>query len=94
MGNWIALGLKLMPMIVEAISWVEKYVLRKGKAKQDAAIQLCLSMLGIAEATLDRSVLEDSEVEEAARKTIDAIVALQNLITKKSGAERTGRDGS
>lgn len=81
--GWVTIGMKLLPLIVEAVNWVEKFVLRKGKAKQDAAIQLCLSMLTITEATLDKDILEDSEVEDAARKTIDAVVALQNLIAKK-----------
>jgi hypothetical protein len=84
--GWVTIGMKLLPLIVEAVNWVEKFVLRKGAAKQDAAIQLCLSMLTITESTLDKDILEDSEVEEAARKTIDAVVALQNLIAKKQAA--------
>ena len=81
--GWVTIGLKLLPFIVEAIGWVEKFVTRKGQEKQDAAIKMCVSMLGIAEAALEKDILEDSEVEEAARKTIDAVVSLQNIIARK-----------
>ena len=81
--GWVTIGLKLLPFIVEAVNWVEKFVARKGQAKQDAAIALVVSMLGIAEAALERDILSDSEVEDAARKTIDAVVALQNIIARK-----------
>ena len=81
--GWVTIGLKLLPLIVEAVNWVEKFVLRKGKEKQDSAIKLCISMLGIAEAAVEKDILEDSEVEDAARKTIDAVVALQNILAKK-----------
>jgi len=81
--GWVTIGLKLLPFIVEAVNWVEKFVTRKGQAKQDAAIAMCVSMLGIAEAALERDILSDSEVEDAARKTINAVVALQNIIARK-----------
>ena len=81
--GWVTIGLKLLPFIVEAVNWVEKFVTRKGKEKQDAAIAMCVSMLGIAEAALERDILSDSEVEDAVRKTIDAVVALQNILAKK-----------
>ena len=81
--GWVTIGLKLLPLIVEAVNWVEKFVLRKGKEKQDAAIKLCVAMLGIAEAAVEKDILKDSEVEDAARKTIDAVVALQNILAKK-----------
>ena len=81
--GWVTIGLKLLPFIVEAVNWVEKFVTRKGAEKQDAAIKMALSMLGIAEAALEKELLEDAEVEDAARKTIDAVVALQNIIAKK-----------
>jgi hypothetical protein len=84
--GWVTIGLKLLPFIVEAVNWVEKFVARKGQAKQDAAIALVVSMLGIAEAALERDILSDSEVEDAARKTIDAVVALQNVIARKQSA--------
>ena len=46
--GWITLGMKLLPYIVEAVSWVEKFVERKGKQKQDAAVYMVKSILGVA----------------------------------------------
>jgi hypothetical protein len=28
--KWLTIGLKLLPFIVEAVNWVEKFVTRKG----------------------------------------------------------------
>jgi hypothetical protein len=81
--GFLALGLKLLPMIVEAITWVERFVSRKGRAKQDAAVYLIKSILGITEEAIDRNILDDDEVEAATRTVIDAVVALQNLVARK-----------
>ena len=64
--KWLTIGLKLLPFILEAVNWVEKFVTRKGAEKQDAAIKMALSMLGIAEAALEKDLLVDSEVEASA----------------------------
>lgn len=82
--GFLQIGMKLLPYIVEAVNWVEKFIKRKGQAKQDAAIQMILSMLGIAESVKDKDLLNDSDVETATRKVIDAVVALQNVISKKT----------
>tara|TARA_Y100001951_G_C11057935_1_gene139226 strand:+ start:57 stop:311 length:255 start_codon:yes stop_codon:yes gene_type:complete len=82
--GFLQIGMKLLPYIVEAVNWVEKFIKRKGQAKQDAAIQMVLSMLGIAESAKDKDLLNDSDVETATRKVIDAVVALQNVISKKT----------
>jgi hypothetical protein len=79
--GWLALGMKLFPYIVEAVQWVEKFVTQKGKYKQDAAVYLVKSVLGIAEQGVNKDLLDDEEVEEATRKVIDAVVALQNIIS-------------
>ena len=81
--GWISLGMKLLPYIVEAVSWVEKFVSRKGIEKQDAAVYMVKSTLNLVEAGADREILNDSEVEEATRSVIDAVVHLQNLVAKK-----------
>ena len=82
--GWLAVGMRMFPFIVSAIEWVEKFVTHKGKYKQDAAIYMVKSILGIAEAGADRDLLNDDDVEEATRKVIDAVVALQNVIASKS----------
>jgi hypothetical protein len=80
---WITLGMKLLPYIVEAVQWVEKFVTQKGRYKQDAAVYMVKSILGIVETGVDRDLLDDDEVEASTRKIIDAIVSLNNLLAKK-----------
>ena len=82
--GWLAFGMKLFPYIVEAVQWVEKVVTQKGKYKQDAAVYLVKSVLGIAEQGANKDLLDDDDVEEATRKVIDAVVALQNVISRKN----------
>jgi hypothetical protein len=81
--GFVQIGLKLLPYIVEAVQWVEKFITSKGKYKQDAAVYMVKSILGVAERGMDRDILNDDEVEAATRKVIDAVVALQNLIASK-----------
>jgi hypothetical protein len=83
--GFLAIGLKLLPMIVEAISWVERFITQKGQYKQDAAVYMVKSILGVVETGVARDLLDDDEVEAATRKCIDAIVSLQNLIATKNG---------
>lgn len=83
--GFVQIGLKLLPYIVEAVQWVEKFITSKGKYKQDAAVYMVKSILGVAERGMDRDILNDDEVESATRKVIDAVVALQNLIASKQG---------
>ena len=85
MPGWLTIGMKLLPYIVEAVKWVEQFVTTKGKYKQDAAVYMVKSILGVAEVGTDRDLLDDEDVEEATRKVIDAVVALQNVV------ERIGR---
>ena len=82
--GWITLGMKLLPYIVEAVTWVEKFITERGQRKQDAAVYMVKSILGIAESA---SARDDDDVEEATRKVIDAVVALQNVVAKKHASE-------
>jgi hypothetical protein len=81
--RWLSIGLKLLPFIVEAINWVEKFIMKKGVEKQDAAVKMTLSMLDIAEEAVNKDLMNDSDVEKATRRVIDAVVALQNLLASK-----------
>ena len=81
--QWVALGMKLLPFIVEAVQWVEKFITQKGKYKQDAAVYMVRSILGVAEQGANKDLLDDDDVESATRKVIDAVVALQNVISRK-----------
>jgi len=80
MSGWVSMGMKLLPYIVEAVRWVEKFITTKGQYKQDAAIYMVKSILGVAEVGADRDLLNDEAVEKATREVIDAVVALQNVI--------------
>lgn len=81
--GWLALGMKLLPYIVEAVNWVEKFVTEKGKRKQDAAVYMVKSTLNLVEAGANRNILDDDQIEAATRSVIDAVVHLQNLVSKK-----------
>ena len=85
--GWITLGAKLLPYIVEAVTWVEKFITERGQRKQDAAVYMVKSILGIAESASARDLLDADDVEEATRKVIDAVVALQNVVAKKHASE-------
>jgi len=82
---WLTLGMKLLPYIVEAVQWVEKFITTKGQYKQDAAVYMVKSILGVVEKGIDRDLLDDDDVESATRKVIDAVVSLQNIIANKRG---------
>ena len=84
MINWLATGARLLPFIVEAVSWGEKFITQKGQYKQDAAVYMVKSILGVAELGANKDLLDDEDVEEATRKVIDAVVALQNVIASRS----------
>ena len=81
--GWLALGMKLLPYIVEAVNWVEKFVTEKGQRKQDAAVYMVKSTLNLVEAGANRNILDDDQIEAATRSGIDAVVHLQNLVAEK-----------
>lgn len=86
-GIWIERGVRLFPLIVAAVHAVERLVTgSRGSAKQDAAVDAVRAMLAAIEAGIDRNLLDDADVERAVRATIDAYVALQNIIARKSTA--------
>lgn len=81
--GWLALGMKLLPYIVEAVNWVEKFVTEKGQRKQDAAVYMVKSTLNLVEVGANRDILDDDKIEAATRSVIDAVVHLQNLVSEK-----------
>ena len=38
--GWLSIGIKVLPYIVEAVQWVEKFIMARGKPKQDAAVEM------------------------------------------------------
>ena len=96
--SWITAGFKFLPLIVEAVRSVEKIVKRDdgpketydhGRCKQDTALHLIESMLRSHQRNSDLNLLQDAPVQNKIREIIDNVVALENLLTKKSSDENT-----
>lgn len=87
MVKWIGIGEKIVPLVITAVNAVEKLAdSAKGKDKQDAAVDLVSSMLAVVEGGVNKDLLNDAAVQEAVRKVIDAVVALQNVIATRAAA--------
>ncbi len=81
MGTFIASVFKWVPVIIAAVTAVEQVAdAAKGKAKQDAAIKMVGELLPLVESTVPREIVNEVAVQDAMRKVIDAVVALQNAI--------------
>lgn len=78
--KWLAMGMKLYPLITMAVHVVEKVAHAKGQDKQDAAVEAIGVGLELLEGGLGKDLLDDAEVQKALRSAIDAYVALQNVI--------------
>jgi hypothetical protein len=70
----------LIPAIISAVQAVESFSKGKGKQKQDEAVSLVGAFLALAEGAVGKDILNDEEVAKAVRVTIDAVVALENVI--------------
>jgi hypothetical protein len=86
--GWALLGLKLVPMIIQAVTSTEDKSLQKGKNKQDEAMQLLQQLLVLSQGTTASPRVSDlvSAAEPETRKLIDALVEFQNA-TATSAAE-------
>ena len=79
--KWLTIGLKVFPLIVGAIHAVESIVTnKKGKDKQDAAIEAVGAMIKTIELTTDKEIMNEEEFKVLLRKMIDDYVAIQNFI--------------
>lgn len=79
--NWVTGALKLFPVIIAAVTAVERMVTaKKGKEKQDEAIAMIGDLVPLIEGSIGRDVVNEAEVQSAIRKVIDAVVALQNVV--------------
>lgn len=87
---WMTLAAKLVPVVVAAITAVERLMTAgKGKEKQDAAVEIVGDLIPLVEASINNDLLNDDDVQDAIRKIIDAVVALQNVI-RDVEAQRKG----
>lgn len=73
-------ALKLLPLVIQAVGAVERLATgAKGKAKEDAAVDLVRDFLPLLEGAINRDVVDDAQVQAALRSAIQAIVALANV---------------
>lgn len=86
--KWIEVGFKILPLILTAVTQVEKFVKGKGKEKQDAAVDMVKAMLEAIEGAAGKDLLDDADVQKATRAAIDAIVALENVLAKKKAEQK------
>jgi hypothetical protein len=88
--GFLAIGLKLLPYIVSCVNAVEQFLRggQRGEEKEDAAVGMVHAILQTVEAGADKDLLNDSDVNAATRKVMQAIIALQNVIASK----RNGTD--
>jgi len=72
---------KLVPLIVTAVKAVESLTTgKKGKEKQEAAVDMVRDLLPLIEGYVGADVFDDAQVQAAVREAIDAVVALQNTV--------------
>lgn len=84
--KWILFANKLVPLIWQAVELVERLSKGKGRQKQDEAVTLVGVFLELTEGIVGRDLMNDAEIQAATREAIDAIVKLQNVITRVKGA--------
>ena len=85
-GKWSMRAARVMPMVDEAISFVELFVAKKGEEKREAAVMLVQTMLEAAETGAGRDLVDDAAVLEKLREYIDAGVALKNAVAAREAA--------
>lgn len=81
--------LRLVPLIVTAVTAVERLVSAKGQVKQDAAVALVADLASLVESSVPSVVINVPQVQDAIRKTIDAIIALNHAVTAALAVVRT-----
>jgi hypothetical protein len=78
--GWALLGLKFVPMLIQAITSTEKKSARKGRDKQNEALLLMQQLLTISQVNTsgatDHEILGKTETET--RALIDALVTFLN----------------
>jgi hypothetical protein len=85
--GWALLGLKFVPMLIQAVTSTEKKSARKGKEKQDEAMQLMQQLLTLSQvntsSATDNEIIRSAETET--RDLINALVTFLNATRDASG---------
>tara|TARA_R110000824_G_scaffold1386_3_gene7033 strand:+ start:700 stop:966 length:267 start_codon:yes stop_codon:yes gene_type:complete len=87
--KWINVGIKLLPFILSCVRAVEGFLTGSGRGeeKENAAVGMVHAILQTIEAGVDKDLLNDSDVNVAVRKVMQAIVALENVVASKRRGE-------
>ncbi len=91
MPNWLVVGLRLVPIIINAVNFVEKFIRSlKGKDKEDAAVELAGDMLQTIEGIAGKDLVDDPLVQQAIRNVMQAVVSLQNVVRDVKAKQAAG----
>lgn len=88
--NVLGIGATVLSTVIPGVATIETVARLipqlRGKAKQDAVVELVKNALMTAEGLAGRDLADDADVEKATRGVVDAVVALQNIIAQKAAA--------
>lgn len=89
MNRWVGMAFAVAKAVIPGVAQIESvakiFPQLKGVDKQNAVVALVKASLQASEFVADRDLLNDPEVEKATRAVIDAVVAFQNIVAKKTG---------
>ena len=80
-------ALKVLPLVVNAITAAERLTEARGAEKKTYAMDLVSDGLSVAEAASGRNILDDAAVRDCTEKVIDAVVALFKVIETRERAD-------
>ena len=80
--QWVALGIKILPLVISAVQFVERLIKgeKKGAEKHAEVRQFILDLLTGSEGLTGRDLLNDEAVSKLIDNVIIAVVAAQNGI--------------
>jgi hypothetical protein len=70
--------------VVEQLAW--QFGNLHGTQRQDAVVELVKQSLSAAEGLTSKDLANDTDIERATRTVIDAVVALHNVVARKTAA--------
>lgn len=81
--DWLKLASKIVAVIPMVVNLVENLVTdKKGKDKQDAAVEGLSDFIEGIEATAGKELMDNEEFQILIRKLIDDYVAVMNFVKK------------
>ena len=90
MNKWVKFAVNIASAAIPGVAQIESIARAlpglKGKAKQDAVVELVKASILASESVADKDLLNDPEVEKSTRGIVDAVVAFQNVIAKTAKA--------